>query len=547
MNSRERFFSLLNELKVNNTNTITFYRSNKRYEKTYCEFSFDVDQVLSRLNYLKHSIGIAKVAIIGPISYDWIVSDIACIKGGFLSIAIPETLPKEQVINIVEKTNTDIVLMDFSLADKYNSIHNQVYYIECNTKEIESNLWKQQKINNNFVVENLILEEYSIVFSSGTSKEIKFIKKIFRNIEKEEESFLEQIKQIAYYIRYGKSLWSRKNNKLLIFMPFSHSQQRDFFRMALLKKINIVLSDHKNCIKHIIIENPNIMVSVPVIYEAMAERIKIKIGKFNGIQQLFYKFFNILRINTFLNGNYIKRIFSFFLFKEIRKIYGGRADYFITGSAPISDEVVRVFYGIGVKLFQAYGQTETGNIAMNTPFDFKIGSVGKPIKKIRISDESEILVKYNMNRHSCNKEILNIDNNEYIHTGDLGYLDKEGFLFIIGRKDDVIVLENGEKVFPDRIESFIKSSEIVKDVCVFSKGYKLYAVLNCFGYNDKNKLAVKKWIQCINNELSIYEKIYGYHIAEYPFSHENELLTATFKKKRNDIIKYYWNYEFIII
>jgi len=542
---RSRVFKLLNGLKVNTTNTISFYRNNNRYEKTFSEFSSDVDKALSRLNYLKRTFGTANVALLGPISYDWIVCDMACIKGGFLSIAIPETLPSDKVISILEDTKADIVLMDCCFADKFNIIGCKTYHFECKNIELETGFWKLQEFNN-ISLENLILEEFSIVFSSGTSEKIKHIKRTFPDLEKKKETLIDQIKKIGLFIKYKRSFWSRKDNKLIIFMPFSHPQQRDFFRIALIRKINIVLSDQKNCIKHIILEKPNLMIAVPVVYEAIASRIKAKIGKFSPTQNAFFSLFNTLSINSLSNNNYIKRIFSFFLFKDIKKIYGGKADYFITGSAPISAEVIKIFYSVGVKLLQAYGQSETGTIAMNTPESFKIGSVGKPIMEVEISKESEILVKYSKEWHSSNKDVLTIDNNEFIHTGDLGYLDKDGFLFITGRKDDIIVLENGKKVFPEKIESIIKGLEAIKEVCIFIKeGYKLQAVLDCIG--RPRDIVIREFIQSVNNKLPVYERISAFYISETAFSEENGLLTATFKKKRSSIKKLFAEKEFIAV
>lgn len=540
---RNKVFKLFDELKKNKKNSICFFRQKKRFEKTFCEFAGDVELALSKLNYLRNTKRINNIAIIGPISYDWIVVDMACIKGGFLSIAIPETLPEGKVKLILEETKVDVILMDLSLQDKYCNIESKVYHFECNNEKLETDFWKIQEFNIDNSLDNLILEEYSIVFSSGTSERIKHIKKTFPRLVKEKVTFIHQLKKIGQYISYKKSFWSHKDNKLIIFMPFSHPQQRSFFRMALFGKINIVLSDHKNCIKHIILEKPNIMVSVPLVYEAMADRIKTKICKFSLTKKILFKLFNIFRINSLSNNHGMKKIFSFFLFHDIKKIYGGRADYFVTGSAPISPEVIKLFYSIGVKLLQAYGQTETGNISISSHKNFKIGSVGKPIVDVKIDRDMEILVKYNTESHSANKNILAINNEEYIQTGDLGYLDKDGYLFITGRKDDIIVLENGKKIYPLNIEKYFRENGLIKDAFIFcNEGCKINVILDL---NLKSSdLEIQKIIKKVNLQLLDYEKIRKYYIAQEPFSIENGMLTSTYKKKRNEIYKYYQNQEF---
>jgi long-chain acyl-CoA synthetase len=539
-------YKLFEKLEHNKINKISFYHQGKRIEKSFAEFASNISEYLSRINYLKTRKEIKTVAIIGPTSYDWAVCEYACIKGGFLIVAVPETFPEEKIKSIIQDTHTDILLVDFSLKDKISLNDIDIFYIECHSEHCEKNFIKLPISEYAPIKENLILEEYSIVFSSGTTDKIKYIKKTFKPIDlPKKNSLIEQSKRFFHYhLYYKRSFWAKNNNKLILFMPFSHPQQRDFFRMALFNNINIVLSDPQNCLKHIILEKPNIMISVPLIYEVMANGIKVKIEKFNSYEKFLFRMFNNLRINRLSNKSYLKKIFSSKLFPEVKKIYGGRADYFVTGSAPISPDVIKIFYSIGVKLFQAYGQSESSNIAMNTPENFKIGSVGKPLLEVKISEDSEILVKYNSKEYEANKDILNIDSEEFIHTGDLGYIDKDGFLFITGRKDDVIVLENGEKVFPEKIESLIKASEIIKDACIFIKeGYKLYAVLNCIEKPEEG--AIRELILSVNYDLPTYEKISAFHISEEAFSKENGLLTATYKKKRKSFEKHFSDKKFI--
>lgn len=543
---REVLFKLYADLKVNGSNTICFFRNNTRQEKTFAEFVADVDLALLKLNYLAHTNGAKNIAILGPASYDWIVFDMACIKGGFLSIAIPETFSSNEVEKIIKDTKADVVLMDFSLLRKKYLLSSQVFYIECPNSLIDSNnIWNVQEYDIP-ISENLILEVYGIIFSAGTSEKVKYIKGTFHKLEKNKTTILSEIKKIGQYIAYKRSFWSKRDNKIIIFMPFSHPQQREFFRQALLRKFDIVLSSPQNCVKHVITEKPNIMISVPVIYEAISKRIVSKIEGFNTYKKGLYNIFKLLKVNTFSNGNPIKQLFSLLLFKEIKKVYGGRADFFISGSAPIAREVIEIFYSVGVKIFQAYGQTETGNIAMNTHKHFKIGSVGKPLMPIKISDESEILIKYSKILHSVNKNILKVDANGYIHSGDLGYIDEEGYLFINGRKDEVIVLDNGEKIYPHKIESLIKTFPNVKEACVLVKdGYKLQVVLDCTG--NPSTLEIKRLLQTFNNTLAPHERIKSFYLAETGFCEESGLLTTTLKKKRESIKIYYNGKNFILV
>jgi long-chain acyl-CoA synthetase len=538
---REKVYKNIIKLKENNKNTIVFYKNNQKIVKTFSDFARDIEDAIARLNHLNQNASIKTIAICGPVSYQWAVLDFACIKGGYQSVAIPETFSSDQISQILQNLSVDIFLCDYLLKSKLNNTFKNLYYFNSERTDVKQNFYNYPAISAENE-ENIILKNYGIGFSSGTSDKLK---KIILTFNKENNNINTSfIRKIQTFYKYRKSFWAKKDNKIIIFMPFSHLQQRGFFRLALFNNIDIVLSDPLNCLKHIILEKPNIMISVPLVYEAIANRIKVKLERFNSTERFLFNMFNTLYINRLSNNNFIKQAISKQLFSKIKTIYGGRADYFVTGSAPISPKVIKIFYSIGIKIFEGYGQSEIGNIAMNSPANFRIGSVGKPLKEIKISEDSEILVKFNANTNEANKDILNVDPQGFIHTGDLGFIDKDGFVFITGRKDDVIVLENGKKIFPEKIENEFKNFEVIRDAFIFSaNGHKINVVLDCYSLHDISNF--RRIINEINDKLMTHEKIEKFHVTVKLFSAENGMLTGTFKKKRNKIKEYCMDKEFI--
>jgi long-chain acyl-CoA synthetase len=529
------------ELKNNTANYFVYYKNNKRCIKTFKEFRNDVDNCVARLNYLKKNRKIENVAIMGVPSYMWVVIDHACIKGGYRSVAVPETFSDDNIKQVLNDFRIDLFLCDFSIKRQILSDLPGLYHFNCTPScldDIEKVSIDKEDMNDE---ENLILKDYSIVFSSGTSEKIKYI-----TIEyKEEKPKKKKIfGLIEGYFNYRQSIFSnlsRKNNKIIIYLPLSHQMQRMFIEVALLYKFNIIISDPKNCFKHIIQEKPNIMVSVPPIYEAMSIAIRSKLERIKGLKHILFVVFNKLKINNFSNKNIIKQLFQKVLFSKIMKIYGGRADCFVVGSAPSDPETTKTFYSIGVKICEAYGLSELNHvISMNTPRQFKIGSVGKPTKdvEIKISDESEVLVKYDEEFDGQNKNILEIDDEDFIHTKDIGYLDKDGFLFITGRKDYVIILDSGKKVHPAKLETLIKRNDIINYALIFSlDNAKINLIVNPINSITIDQIRV--FIQQVNKSLLKHEKIFSFNIVKEPFTIENGMLTSTLKMKRKTIINTY--------
>jgi len=320
-------------LKTNTQNYLVYFDQNRRCVKTFSEFIADVDEYIARLYHLKTIKPVQNIAILGATTYKWMVIDHACIKGGFKSIAIPESYSIENITDILNGNKIDVFLCDYNLKDKCSSIGIDCYYFNCK----EDNNLDFEKVGLGEITEcsisNLIREDYTIVFSSGTSEKVKQITWKFWKIERK-TAISDKLKQLLFVIGYKFSFWSRKDNKVIIFMPFSHPINRSIAIRALFQKINIVISDPLNCLKHIITEKPNVMFAVPPVYEAIAQNIKIRVEKFTGFNRTLYRLFNALKINRLGNWHPVKKVFSALLFKKIRKIYGGKADYFVTGSAP---------------------------------------------------------------------------------------------------------------------------------------------------------------------------------------------------------------------
>lgn len=522
---RDRNFQALKALPEEQHRTITYFQGKQRVEKTFQELAADIAAWNGKLKNILGKAAQPRVVILGPISYEWMLLDLACIQGGIFSIAPPEHLATPTLMELLTEAEPTLICVDFFLRDKVASSPWPVFHFNAPADDPQA-LNQVEATAIPLGEENPLLVDYSLAYSSGTSSTPKAIPLKFRKRRPSPFETARGLKKLLMIWQYKRSFWSRSDNKILLFMPFSHLQQRNFVLMALQQKINIVLSSPARSVEHLITEKPNIMVSVPVIYEALAQRIEHKLKGFSASQQFFFRLFLQLRINMLPRRNWIKKRFSNYLFSRIAPLYGGKADYFVTGSAPISTATLETFMKVGVRILEAYGQSESQVISMNSHRHFRIGSVGKPLGKVKIGADAEILVKYEPDFHEGPP--LDVDEEGYIHTGDLGYLDKDGFLFLMGRKDDTIVLQNGKKVFPSQLEKQIQNHIGPRHVFVFSPDQKsLQAVVVAGGQTD-----LKSQLKAYNQQAADFERINAVHITGDPFSTENGLLTANLKLRR---------------
>jgi len=260
-----------------------------------------------------------------------------------------------------------------------------------------------------------------------------------------------------------------------------------------------------------------ILVGVPRLYNLFHKRIMEKIRE----SPLKSGVFNLMK--RIPSRKLRKKVFS-----KVHEVFGGNIKYFVSGGAKLDPEVAKDFVTLGFTVLEGYGLTETSPIAtFNPPHDIRLGSVGLPVKDvfIRISAEGEVLIrgpnvmKGYWKRERETREVIRYG---WLHTGDLGYTDEDGYLYITGRKKELIVLGTGKNVFPEEIESLIlRESDLVKEVGVFEMDGKLNAIV----FPDYEKARERgivnlhetiKWevIDRVNRKLPEWKRIAGLRLTE---------------------------------
>jgi long-chain acyl-CoA synthetase len=269
-------------------------------------------------------------------------------------------------------------------------------------------------------------------------------------------------------------------------------------------------------------------------------------------------------------GPLLRREYAFAdkaVLSQIRNLFGGRIKQCVTGAAPISPEILEFFWACGVLVLEGYGMTETSTgSTINRHDDFKFGSVGKPFPgcEIKIADDGEVLIKgtnifrgYYKNPEATEETVKN----GWLHTGDLGRIDDDGFLYITGRKKDIIITAGGKNITPANLENGLKQNQYISQAVVYGdrrpyltalitldpEEIAAYATDHGLGTTDPAELAEKEEVRAIvqhavdevNSKVARVEQVKKFKVLPHDLSQETGELTPTLKVKRKVVYEKY--------
>jgi long-chain acyl-CoA synthetase len=361
----------------------------------------------------------------------------------------------------------------------------------------------------------------------------------------------------------------------LSFLPLSHSYEHtggQFLPIAL--GAEIYYAEGVETLSANMLEaRPTIMTAVPRLYESMHQRIMRGVDKMSGIQKwLFLKAVELGRKDYERPGSLTlwEKVINFVcertVRKKVRARFGGRLKAMVSGGAALNYEVGVFFLALGVRLLQGYGQTEAAPvISANPPGRIKLKTVGPALKdvEVKIAEDGEILVRgecvmkgYWRDPDSTARAIVD----GWLHTGDIGVMDEDGYIQITDRKKDIIVLSGGDNVSPARVEGFLTlQPEIAQAMVYGDKRPNLVAVLVpdpdflaewARGKGKPNDLAqlagdaelqktLAAVVDRVNRDMSNLEKVRRIIIAREPFTIDNGMMTASLKIRRHKIKELY--------
>ncbi len=363
--------------------------------------------------------------------------------------------------------------------------------------------------------------------------------------------------------------------KFLSFLPLSHSYEHTtgvFVAIAIGAQVYYAEGIDK-LIQNIEEVRPTIMTAVPRLYETMRGRILRGAEQAGGFKKkLLFKTIDIGRRRYLDTGSLtlgdklIDPLLTKLVRKKVADRFGGRLKTFVSGGAPLNQDIGQFFTALGVGILQGYGLTEAAPvISCNYPAKNKLHTVGPPLEgvEVKIAEDGEILVRGELvmmgywNQPERTAETVK---DGWLHTGDIGKTDEDGYLQITDRKKDIIVNSGGDNISPQRVEGVIcLEPEILQAMVVGDKRPHLVALIapdpdwtadwkRAHGFKGDNaalredpdyRKALQGAFDRINANLSVIERVRRFAITDEPFSIENALLTPSLKIRRHMILKAY--------
>lgn len=527
-------------------------RLEKNKYKTYTHK--DVRQMINYLGTRLIDLGLKnkRIAVIGENRYEWEIAYLSIVCGTGIVVPLDKSLPQNELEKVIERSGVEAIFY----SEKYTDILKTIVgrgigklktLISMDLKHHTEGIYSQNELisegkelvengNKSFIDATIDNEKMSIMlFTSGTTSDSKIVALSHKNL-------------VSNLMDIASSLEINSSDVFLSFLPLHHVFECTVgFLFSLYVGAETVFCDGIRYIVDNLKEyKVSVMASVPAIYERIFKIIRREIAGSNNLEEILeneekYK-------NSSMEEK--KKVF-----KDIHDMLGGNIKLLISGAASLDKEIEEKYRNLGLNLVQGYGLTETSPvIGIGTNKYHKVGSIGKTVPSVEakvvdcnkegigelIVKGPNIMLGYYQNEEATKKAIVD----GWFYTGDLARIDEEGYIFICGRKKNVIVLKNGKNIYPEEMENLINKIEGVEESFIYGKqlssdkeNIKIYAkivydeevVKNAYKVQSKEEIhrEIANKIREINSLMPKYKAIRGFSLTKKPL-----IKTTTNKLKR---------------
>ncbi len=461
-----------------------FDSKGKYVEISYEQFGKDVIGFGTALTRKLSLEDMPRVLIISETTYEWYVSYMTMLCGKGIAIPTDKELPDNELENVVKRSRADVIIYSEKKAEAIKKIMEKIPEVKYFVKMYSDEGINGKNVGMKYLIEEgralvesgddfyskveIIPDEFKVLlFTSGTTSNAKGVMLSSRNLA-------ENINAVSAYVKLMPT------DRFFSVLPLHHTYESSIgFLLPMANGCSIAVCQG---LKHIVPNfketNPTALLAVPLLIENLYRKINanIKKSKKDGLVNSMIHVTNALKVV----GVDVKRK----VFGEIHENLGGKLRIIVSAAAPIDAKIGKWVEDIGIVFLQGYGLTETAPISALTPeFQPKVGSAGKAIFQAELkidnpnqNGEGEVLIKtptlmlgYYEDEEATKEAIEVKEGQRWFHSGDVGYLDQDGFLYITGRSKNVIVTQNGKNIYPEEIEILLGQIAEIKECMVYGK------------------------------------------------------------------------------
>jgi len=524
-----------------------------------------------------------KVALISENRPEWTITDLAVLASGAVTVPIYISLTADQIKFIVRDSGARMVVCsNRDLWHKVEAVRaelpevEQAFLMEKDAppgvltleEAIETGKRRAGLSSEAFESRALAVKPEdlaSIIYTSGTTG-------VPKGVMLSHGNFVSNIRAVDAIIQFLPT------DTALSFLPLSHVLERTATLLFLYKGASIAYAESVESVAANLLEvRPTVVVSVPRLFEKIYARIMDQVLAGSRLKQAIF-FWALATGKRWATETIAKRpvgkglalrraLAHKLVFAKIAAKTGGRIKQFICGGAALSRDIAEFFYAMGLVIMPGYGLTETSPVLTGSTLDsYRLGTAGKPLPgvELRIAEDGEILARgpnIMMGYYKNEADTRAVMAGGWLHTGDIGYLDADGFLVITDRKKDLIITSGGKNVAPQPIESLVQASPYIQNAVVVGDSRKFisalvvpdfekieaYARAKAIPFGDRAELCRRREIvdfllEEVNRTtpgLASYERIKRIAVLDRDFEIGTDELTPTLKVKRRIVERKY--------
>lgn len=513
------------------------------------------------------------IAIMSHSRFEWTLLDLAGWSAGLVVVPIYETSSVEQISHILADADIHLVITETMVmsqlvqaARDHSGTGPRVLSLDNSAlmRLVEAGQEVQQEEVDQRIDEGSLEDLASIIYTSGTTGTPKGVELTHGNfviLARNGHAWMPEIAAVA-------------NSRLLLFLPLAHVYARFLEVFQLLGKgVLAHTPDTKNLLSDLETFRPTYLLAVPRVLEKIYNSADQSAGSGMALKTFRWAAKTAIAYSRALDTEdgptaALKRqrqLADMLVFRRFRALLGGNCKYVISGGSPLGERLGHFFRGVGVTILEGYGLTETtAPLAFNTPQLSKIGTVGPPISTVgvRISDSGEILVQgpsVFKRYHNRPEDTAAAFDGDWFRTGDLGSLDRDGYLRITGREKELIVTAGGKNVSPSTLEDRLRGHPLISQVVVVGDKRPFIAALITLdaemlpGWLENHQLpamgtaeaathpqvraALNRAVERANQAVSRAESIRKITVLTTDFTEANGMLTPSLKVKRPAVLK----------